>query len=317
VTHLRISVVVPTLDTRALTTACVDAVLASLLPPEVDLEVVLVDDGSRDGTAEAFEARPGVRVVTNDAPTGFSRAVNLGVAESTGDLLVLLNSDTRVEPESLSRVVEVFESDPSLGIAGAVLRNPDGSPQWSGGREPDLLWLFAQASGLPALLGRLPVWRRIKPLHPAFPVDVGWVCGAAMAVRASAWRDAGPFDANYGFYAQDLEFCLRARERGWRVRILPGFRVLHHRGATISAKADTAPGNVAPGLLWGDLVLWAGKRHGPAFESRARRAVLAGSALRVAARTLALPFVAPSRRGAWRRETAVLAAARKGIGVRS
>lgn len=315
-THLRISVVVPTLDTRAITTACVEAVFASPLPPGVDLEVVLVDDGSRDGTAEAFQARPGVRVVRNDAPTGFSRAVNRGVAASTGDLLVLLNSDTRVEPESLARVVESFEADPSLGISGAVLCYPDGTPQWSGGREPDLPWLFAQASAMPALLGRLPAWRRIKPLHPALPLDVGWVSGAAMAVRASVWHDAGPFDATYGFYAQDLELCVRARDRGWRVRILPEFRVLHHLGATISTKADTAPG-AALGLLWSDLLLWAGRRHGPAFERRARRTVLAGSLLRVAARTLALPFVAPSRRSAWRRDTATLAAARKTIGVRS
>lgn len=316
-THLRISVVVPTLDTRVLTAACVDAVVASLLPSGVGLEVVLVDDGSRDGTAEAFQSSPGVRIVRNDTPTGFSRAVNRGVAESTGDLLVLLNSDTQVEPESLARVVEAFESDPTLGIAGAVLCYPDGTPQWSGGREPGLLWLFAQATAMPALLGRLPAWRQVKPLHPALPVDVGWVSGAAMAVRASVWRDAGPFDTTYAFYAQDLALCVRTRDRGWRVRILPGFRVLHHHGATISTQVDTAPGNAAPGLLWSDLVLWAGRRHGPAFERRARMAVLAGSLLRVAARTLALPFVAPSRRGAWRRETAMLAAARKAIGVRS
>lgn len=315
-THLRISVVVPTLDTRVITTSCVDAVFASPLPPGVDLEVVLVDDGSRDGTAEAFEARPGVRILRNDAPTGFSRAVNRGVAESTGNLLVLLNSDTQVEPESLARVVEVFESDPSLGIAGAVLRYPDGTPQWSGGREPDLLWLFAQASGLPALLGRLPAWRRVKPLHPARPVDVGWVSGAAMAVRASVWRDAGPFDATYGFYVQDLEFCLRARDRGWRVSLLPGFRVIHSHGATIAAKGDGHTGNADLGLLWSDLVLWAGNKRGPRFARRARAAIRVGSALQITARRLAAPFVARPRRDAWQDETARIVRAHLGLVVR-
>ena len=314
-TPTRISVIVPTLDTRALATACVDSVFASPLPAGVELEIVIVDDGSRDGTAEAFTARPGVRVVKNEEPTGFSRAVNRGVAASTGDLLVLLNSDATVEPRSLSVIVGAFEAEPSLGIAGAVLRYPDGSPQWSGGREPDLLWLFAQASAFPALLGRLPAWRRVKPLHPDSPVDVGWVSGAAMAVRASVWRDLGPFDANYGFYGQDLDFCLRARDHGWRVRILPGFQALHHRGATISARGETAIGSADLGLLWSDLVLWAGKRRGPVFARRARSALRAGSLLRVAARAFALPFVAAPRRSDWRRETEAVSAGRAALRV--
>ena len=313
-TPTRISVIVPTLDTRVLTTACVEAVFASPLPARAELEVVLVDDGSRDGTAEVFTARPGVRIVTNETPTGFSRAVNRGVAASTGDLLVLLNSDARVEPGSLSQILGAFEAEPSLGIAGALLRYPDGSPQWSGGREPDLLWLFAQASALPALLGRLPAWRRLKPLHPDSSIDVDWVSGAAMAVRASVWRDLGPFDATYAFYGQDLDFCLRARDRGWRIRILPGFQALHDQGATISAKGETAIGSADLGLLWSDLVLWAGKREGPAFARRARRALRAGSLLRVAIQTLALPFVAGTRRSDWRRETENLVAARAVLG---
>jgi hypothetical protein len=310
VTITRISVIVPTLDTRALTSACVDAVFASPLPPGVELEVVVVDDGSRDGTAETFAARPGVRVVKNEATTGFSRAVNRGVAASTGDLLVVLNSDATLEPGSLSQVVGAFEAEPSLGIAGAMLRFPDGSPQWSGGREPDLLWLFAQASAFPALLGRFPAWRRVKPLHPDSPVDVGWVSGAAMVVRESVWRDLGPFDANYGFYGQDLDLCLRARDRGWRIRLLPGFQALHHQGATISTKGEEACGDSDLGLLWSDLVLWAGKRKGPSFARRARTAIRVGSLLRVVARTLALPFVAASRRIDWKAKTKTLAAAR-------
>lgn len=316
-TSIRISVVVPTLDTRALTTACVDAVFSSVLPAGAGLEVVVVDDGSRDGTAESFAGRPGVHVLRNEAPTGFSRAVNRGVSESSGDLLVLLNSDAMVEPESLSRVAAAFEADPSLGIAGAALRYPDGSPQWSGGGEPDLLWLFAQASGFPALLGRLPAWRRVKPLHPGSPVDVGWVTGAAMAVRASVWRDLGPFDETYGFYGQDLDLCLRARDCGWRVRLLPGFRAVHHHGATIAMAGDRPSGRTDPGLLWSDLVRWAARRKGPGFARKARRAIRAGSLLRVTARTLALPFVVAARRGAWRTETETLSAARTAIRARS
>jgi GT2 family glycosyltransferase len=285
-----VSVVVPTLDTREMTRRCVEAALASRRPEGVALEVVVVDDGSRDGTAESLAGLPGVRVVRNEAPTGYSRAVNRGVAEARGELLVLLNSDALLDEGSVAAVVEAFAADPALGVAGAALRYPDGAPQWSAGREPDLVWLFAQASGLPALLGRLPGWRRAKPLHASEPADVWWVTGAAMAVRAAAWRALGPFDDGYAFYGQDLDFCLCARDAGWRVRHLPAFGAVHHLGATIATQAGETIHHQNLALLWSDLVLWAGKRRGEAFARRAESAIRAGARLRLLGLALASPF---------------------------
>lgn len=255
--------------------------------------------------------RPGLRVVRNDAPTGFSAAANRGVDESKGDLVVLLNSDAELDPESLAAVVGAFDEDVALGIAGAAMRYPDGSPQWSAGPEPGLLWLFAQASGLPALLGRIPGWRSVKPLHPTRPVDVGWVSGAAMALRPEVWRRLGPFDATYAFYGQDLDFCVRAHDAGWKVRHLPSFRVLHLHGATITADEAAPLDHSDLGLLWTDLVVWAGKRRGPAFAARARAALLAGSVLRLAARSAASPFVGRERRPEWRAANRLLGSARR------
>lgn len=305
---------VPTLDTRELTLRCVDAVLASRLPEGLGLEVVVVDDGSRDGTGEALAGRPGVRVVRNEESAGFAGAANRGVAETRGEVVVLLNSDAELEPESLAVVAAAFAQDPTLGIAGAALRYPDGSPQWSAGGEPDLTWLFAQASGIPALLGRLPGWRRVKPLHVDQPTDVGWVSGAVMAMRAAVWRSHGPLDATFAFYVQDLDFCLRARDGGWSVRLLPGFRATHRQGATIASSGTGTVGNLDLGLLWADFIAWAAKRRGPSFARRARAAILAGSGLRIAARSAALPFLPASRRREWREGSALLAVARRRLG---
>jgi len=294
-----------------MTLRCVDAALASRLPDGTALEVVVVDDGSRDGTGEALAGRAGVRVVRNDEPTGFAGAANRGVAETNGEVVVLLNSDAEVEPESLAAVVAAFSADGALGIAGAALRYPDGSPQWSAGREPDLLWLFAQASGFPALLGRLPGWRRVKPLHVEEPSDVGWVSGAVMAMRAGVWRSHGPLDVSFAFYVQDLDFCLRARDGGWRVRLLPDFRAVHQQGGTIASNGNGSIGNLDLGLLWADFVAWAGKRRGAAFAARARAAILAGSGMRLAARRAAGSFLPGARRREWRAETDLLATARR------
>jgi N-acetylglucosaminyl-diphospho-decaprenol L-rhamnosyltransferase len=272
-----LSIVIPTHDTRELTLRCLESLQAS---PLSGLEVILVDDASRDGTAEAVAERyPEVVVLRNEEPARFTRSANRGLARATGDLLLLLNSDTEVEPGGLGRLVEVFAREPELGIAGALLHYPDGSPQWSGGREPSLAWFFALSSGLPARLERFPLYRRAKPLASDRPQAVDWVTGAAMAFRRAVWEAVGPLDEGFQFYAQDLDFCLRARRAGWRIEVRPEVRVLHHHGATIG-RAPGASGHQHPALLWSDLLRWARKHHGPAWAARAEGALRAGVWLR-------------------------------------
>jgi N-acetylglucosaminyl-diphospho-decaprenol L-rhamnosyltransferase len=271
-----LSIVIPTHDTRELTLRCLDSLFAA---PVAGLEVILVDDASGDGTAEAVAARhPEVTVLRNSQPARFTRSANRGLAAATGELLLLLNSDTEVEAGGIETLVEIFKREPELGIAGALLHYPDGSPQWSGGREPTLAWFFALTSALPALLAKLPFYRRVKPLAPDRPREVDWVTGAAMAFRRPVWEAVGPLDEGFRFYAQDLDFCLRARRAGWRIEIRPDFPVLHHHGATIG-RSPGARGRQHLELLEEDLLRWARKHHGPAWAGRAGIALRAGGRL--------------------------------------
>lgn len=131
---LTISVVIPTRDTRALTLRCLAALAASDRRPD---EVLLVDDGSRDGTADAVGVGfPDVRVVDGQAPGGFTAAINRAWPLATADIVLLLNSDTEVDRRAIGGFVEAFARDAALGVAGAALFYPDGRPQWSAGREP-------------------------------------------------------------------------------------------------------------------------------------------------------------------------------------
>jgi GT2 family glycosyltransferase len=305
-----ISIVIPTHDTRDLVLRC----LASLDAP--GQEVILVDDASRDGTAEAVRERhPEVRVLRNETPQRFTRSANLGLAQARGEILLLLNSDTEVEPGGLERLLAVFEGEPRLGIAGGLLHYPDGSPQWSGGREPSAAWFFALTSGLPALLERLPLYRRAKPLGPKAPMRVDWVTGAAMAFRQAVWETVGPLDEGFRFYAQDLDFCLRAGRAGWDVEIRPEFSVLHHHGATIG-QAPGARRRQNPELLWSDLLRWARKHHGPAWAARAEAALRTGGALRLGSRTLARPFLRKDQREEWREDDRLLREALRALASR-
>jgi N-acetylglucosaminyl-diphospho-decaprenol L-rhamnosyltransferase len=300
-----LSVVVPARDHHALTRRCVESVLREC--GTLHVELLIVDDGSevpvrqalgelatRDREpADGASRGPGVeiRIVRHDRSAGFAAAANTGLRAARAPLLLLLNNDAELEPGAVRALVDAFERDPRLGVAGGQLYYPDGTPQWSGGRRPSLLWLFAMASGLPAGLGRIPGYRRLRPVHkPAQPLD--WVTGAALALRREAWLQAGPFDQGLGAYAQDLDLCLRAKEAGWAVGVLPDVRVLHHHGATTAGSAPGSAGREHPEKLWTSLLAWCHKQGGAARLRRARLAFVLGGRVRLALRALGRPFVA-------------------------
>jgi N-acetylglucosaminyl-diphospho-decaprenol L-rhamnosyltransferase len=296
----RLSVVIPTCQTRELTLRCVDSLQAC---PLGSSEVIVVDDGSTDGTAEALRRRhPTVKLVTLAPGRGFTIAANRGMGEARGELLFLLNSDTEVEPATVPRLVAAFDDNRRLGVAGVELRFADGRPQWSAGHVPTLPWLFGVASGMVRTLELLPGYRWLRPEGGARD-RVDWVCGAAMAVRREVWLAVGGFDERFHFYCQDLDLCLRVQVAGWTVEVVSGARVTHVGGATIGQRPGAAGDRSHPALLWTDLVRWATKHGGPRSGRNTARSLRLGGAIRVGARTLISPFLPPARRETWTKET--------------
>jgi hypothetical protein len=292
------SVVIPTRNTRELTCRC----LASL-GRVADLQVIVVDDASDDGTRGEIECRfPGVEVIRFEQNVGFTAAANAGISRTSRPYILLLNSDTEVPVESWSPLCHAFGTRPALGVAGAQLIFPNGDLQWSGGSEPSGPWLFALASGLPRLLALLPGYRAVRPVQKRKGWEVEWVSGAAMAFRRGAWERVGPFDEDFRLYCQDLDFCLRTRQAGWEVAILREFRVVHHHGATISTMAGAAD-RQNPELLWTDLARWAGKHHGEAGARAAIRAMSWGGRLRLFCRNVGGMVRHRRTRDAWKRDS--------------
>jgi GT2 family glycosyltransferase len=306
-----LAVIVPTRDTRDLTLRCLASVDASDFRPA---QVVLVDDGSTDSTAEAVAAAwPHVEVLRREHPGGFTSAVNDAWPAARAEAVLLLNSDTEVAPDALRGFAAAFERHPDLGIAGASLHYPDGRPQWSAGREPDTAWLFALASGGAAALGRLPGFRRVRHESQVHG-DADWVPATAMAIRDRVRREIGLFDPIFATYAQDLDYCVRARNAGWRVAQLEGVHVMHWLGATMRRHDVAVAAGFDPAALVGDLVRFIRRRHDPARAARLCRALGAGLRLRLATRALAAPWRSRPDRVRWNRDTERYRAALEALG---
>jgi GT2 family glycosyltransferase len=272
---LELSIVIPTYNTARMTLKCCEAAHAAA--PAAEL--IVVDDGSTDGTAQLLaEQAPYAVVIPLEQNSGFAVAANRGVGAARGAIVLLLNSDAIVDAAALHALTSSFADDPHLGIAGAQLLDADGALQWSGGAAPALPWMLGVVSGA----GHLARFFRRRKRDDA-PREVDWVSGAAMAFRREVWRDAGPLDERFRFYCQDLEFCVRARDAGWRVRVVPDARVVHARGATIAG--DSALRH-DPERLWCDLLAWGSRRYGRRWSFAARIALVTAAWLRVAFRSL-------------------------------
>jgi len=282
-----LSVVIPTFNTAPMTLRCCRAVLASM---PLSTEVIVADDGSSDGTAELLGREvPGVMVVQLEANRGFAPAANRGAGAAQGRVILLLNSDTVVEEGSLAAIVAAFDSDPTLGVAGARLVNEDGTPQWSGGREPTLPWMIGVVSGAGRFaqffkrrhrqecLCHIDPAERGKHGHSCL-CDVDWVSGAAMAIRREVWDAAGPLDERFRFYCQDIELCLRARKAGWRVAVVENARVVHAIGGTVAGNGALRHD---PERLWPDLLDWGALHYGRRWSVAARIVLVSVAWMRI------------------------------------
>jgi GT2 family glycosyltransferase len=274
---MKLSIIIPTYETAALTAEACRAVLSTMPSGS---ELIVVDDASTDGTAELLSATfPALTLIRMPVNSRFAAAANRGVDASSGDLVLLLNSDAFVQSGTFGALLEAFAREPRLGIAGARLLNEDGTPQWSGGRTPTLLWLTVMAGGF----ARLRPARRRKS---AVPSTTDWVSGAAMAFRREVWNAAGPLREHYRFYAQDLDFCMRARAAGWNVQIVERAMVVHGQGQTVRQWREVAELHHDPAMMWLDLLTWAREFHGARWAATARALMSGAVVLRLIVRWL-------------------------------
>jgi N-acetylglucosaminyl-diphospho-decaprenol L-rhamnosyltransferase len=235
---MRLSIIIVSFNTRAVLQSC----LASLHqpPPATPHEIVVVDNASGDGSAEAARRWADVRVIESGGNLGFARANNLGIRASAGANLLLLNSDTIVPAGAVDGLVKELERSEDVAVVGPRLVDTDGRAELSFGPMIGPVNELRQklyVLGHENRIGFISALVERRTRRPHFP---DWVSGACLLVRRRDAEAVGLLDERYFMYGEDVDFCAAIRARGRGIKFTPDVTVVHRRGrSAMTARAAT------------------------------------------------------------------------------
>ncbi|HAV63648.1 MAG TPA: glycosyltransferase family 2 protein [Verrucomicrobiales bacterium] len=249
-----VSIIIVTFNTRELTLSAVQSVFDS--GGAFVWDVIVVDNGSRDGTEAAVKERfPGVKYISSERNLGFARANNLGAREAVGEWILLLNSDARLKPDSVARAIGYLREHAECGVLGAQLLNEDGTRQNSIANHPTLATELLSKS----LLRRLAPEKYPGKEHRfKQPVEVESVIGAFLLTPRRVWEAIGGLDERFFFFLEETDFCLNVMRRGWSIVHHPDVEVWHGQGG--SARQVAIPARIE---YWRSRYQYFAKNHPP------------------------------------------------------
>lgn len=198
---------------------------------DIRTDVVVVDNGSHDDTAEAVENEfPEARVVRSNNH-GFGHANNRGVMTSNARYVLFLNPDTEIVAGTFAELVELMDARPTVGLVGCRQVTPDGRLDTTIRYFPNALRALGDALSAERLPGHRPRWLGEREIDPAaYESEFGcdWTSGSFMLARREALESAGFFDERYFMYSDETDLCRRLKLAGWEIRHLPQMTILHH-----------------------------------------------------------------------------------------
>lgn len=229
---MRLSVVFLSYNTRDLTRQALNSVLAAA--EGLEAEIFVVDNASADGSADMVaEEFPQVKLVCNEANVGFSAGNNVALRQVTGEYALLINTDTIVRRDALHAMVEFLDAHPEAGACGCKILDPDGTLQLDSRRGfPTPLAAFCKMSGLSRLFPKHPLMARYHLTHldPEQTAEIEVLSGSCMMVRKAAMDQVGLLDEDYFMYGEDIDWCYRFHQAGWKIYYLPTTAIIHFRG---------------------------------------------------------------------------------------
>jgi GT2 family glycosyltransferase len=227
-----IGICIVTRGSKEKVVACLKSLFEQTQTLEID--VVVVDNDSRDGTVEEIQSQfPKIHLIGNNKNLGYSKAVNQGLKILNARYLVLLNPDAIVLNQALDRLVKFMDENSEVGICAPKVLNQDGTVQYQSRRGEPRPWnVFSYFLGLSKLFPKDPRFSGylLTYLDDNTVNEVDAVSGSCMLIRNEVVTEIGYLDERYFAYQEDTDYCIHARQAGWKVCYVPTAEVLHYGG---------------------------------------------------------------------------------------
>ena len=212
--------------------------MASALDSSLPVEVIVSDNGSIDDSVrllrKTLRGVANLSIFENGENLGFAQGNNRVLPRAVGDYLLFLNPDCLIEPDTIARMIEIMEAHPDVGMAGCLIQNLDGSEQPGCRRYIPTPWrALMRVVNPPRFFTSNPRFQDFNLLGtplPEQPVEVEAISGAFMFVRRSAFEKVGPLDEGYFLHCEDLDWCMRFKQAGYRILFVPDVVVSHVKG---------------------------------------------------------------------------------------
>lgn len=223
---MKLSYCVVNTNAREVTLACVAAIKRAT-PDGLKHEILVLDNASEDGSADALHALGDVHVLAQERRAGTSENRRILLGEAKGELCLLLDEDAELQPGSVEALLGALDADGQAAVAGAQLIYPDGTESPCAWRLPGVSTALAQLLFLSRPL--------VTQSGAGETREVGWVQSAAMLVRADAVEQVGSYDPEFFLYSDETDLQKRLHDAGWGVLHVPAARVVHHEQLSTDA----------------------------------------------------------------------------------
>lgn len=240
-----LAVVIVSWNVRDLLARCLDSLLRDLDSSQVDARVLAIDNASTDGSVEMIRAKfPRVELTASEKNLGFAGGNNLGLALlgfkglalPHTPFILLLNPDTEIQPGAIESMLDFIQSNSQAAVVTSRLSYNDGSFQHSAFHFPGLVQLYMELLPYPTRLyeSRLNGRYLRKQYNSGKPFEIDHPLGAVMLVRSDAIEQCGLMDEAFALYCEEVDWCARFKEAGWKNYCVPSAQIIHHSAKSTS-----------------------------------------------------------------------------------